>query len=166
MGGPELQRIDLQSLGFTVDAECTVPNGGGTKKEVPENLIDSGTENWNKWYCHNQNNSWIEIASTNSKIRLDGIAFKSANDEPTRDPVTATVKYVPYEQTEQNETKEWELIDTYDLDFEAERHKRIEIKFASCQQAWSQETYEVLIELTNPEGDSLQLAEIELLTDI
>jgi len=47
--GEDFTRIDLEELGATVQAEYSV-NGGGTRREYPENLIKDGVESWNKWY--------------------------------------------------------------------------------------------------------------------
>jgi len=47
--GDGFERIDLQILEATVEAEYTIPNGGGNGKELPENLIAEGDQDWNKW---------------------------------------------------------------------------------------------------------------------
>lgn len=43
-----MKRFDVANFA-KVDAQFTVPNGGGTKKEFPQNLLSAGQEGWNKW---------------------------------------------------------------------------------------------------------------------
>jgi len=47
--GDGFERIDLQILEATVEAEYTIPNGGGNGLELPKNLIAEGDQDWNKW---------------------------------------------------------------------------------------------------------------------
>jgi len=66
--------------------------GGGTKREFAENLLKDGEEDWNKWCaapCAG-NTSWTMLTFKNS-INFCEIGFKSANDEPDRDPTSVEV---------------------------------------------------------------------------
>jgi len=47
--GDDFERIDLEILGATVEAEYTLPGGGKWGLELPENIIKEGDEPWNKW---------------------------------------------------------------------------------------------------------------------
>ena len=44
-----MKEIHLNEQNTTVECSHSV-NGGGTGKEYPINLINSGTEPWNKWF--------------------------------------------------------------------------------------------------------------------
>jgi len=47
--GDDFERIDLEILGATVEAEYTIPNGGSRSLHYPKNLINEKEINWNKW---------------------------------------------------------------------------------------------------------------------
>ena len=87
---------NLIEYSFTGDdkgqCEKNAKLGGGTQLEYPENLLKAGQEDWNKWCaasCKNHTN-WtsIEFAETRTFCEL---GFKSANDEPGRDPTSVEV---------------------------------------------------------------------------
>ena len=40
---------NLRETGSSVTAQFSLPGGGGSKKEMPINLISHGQEPWNKW---------------------------------------------------------------------------------------------------------------------
>jgi len=44
-----LKAIDLTEWNTIVTAQHTIARGGGTGKEVPKNIVNSGEEPWNKW---------------------------------------------------------------------------------------------------------------------
>lgn len=70
----------------------TIKNGGGTKREFPENLLKPGEEDWNKWCAINckKQSSWTLIEFKESLI-ISALGFKSANDAPYRDPTSVEV---------------------------------------------------------------------------
>ena len=79
----------LNSFSPTVEVTCqySVANGGGTGREYPKNLIDSQNQNWNKWCACDciDGKSWIRV-DFKQQLTFCGIATKTANDCPHRDP--------------------------------------------------------------------------------
>jgi len=127
-----------------------VPGGGGSLKEFPENLIDPGTEPWNKWYATHTSSSWV-LLEIPHVIQIAGIGFRSANDMPHRDPDRATVEiFIDGGQVETY---------IYDLDFDDERRDMRKFNF----DAWII-TSVVKITFENFDADEIQLHEIQLLS--
>lgn len=88
--------------------------GGGTRREFAENLIKSGDEDWNKWCaapCKDHTN-WTIIQFEKTLIISD-LGFKSANDEPNRDPTSVEVYILTVEN-------EWLFCDAFLLGFNPE----------------------------------------------
>ena len=82
---------ELDITGFSVIAQYTVANGGGSGNEYPQNLVKSGTEEWNKWYEASSSRSWVVLHSHVGSVRVNQISFRSANDSPARDPGSVTI---------------------------------------------------------------------------
>jgi len=64
--------------------------GGGTGREFLENLLQTGTEPWNKWLHPNAMGdpvSWVQADFRDHSFRVTGYSMCSANDSPERDPV-------------------------------------------------------------------------------
>lgn len=87
----DLTRLNFEGLA-EVSADHTIPNGGGSHKEFPENLLRAGTEPWNKWCQVVSNNSRVVI-EFKQQVEIIGFGFKSANDCPHRDPNSVMVSY-------------------------------------------------------------------------
>jgi hypothetical protein len=64
--------------------------GGGTGREFLSNLLNTGTEAWNKWVHPHARSSWVKMEFRRSQ-HVVGYALCSANDCPNRDPVSWTV---------------------------------------------------------------------------
>jgi hypothetical protein len=64
--------------------------GGGTGREFVQNLLNDGTEGWNKWYHCPTNSSWV-MAQLCEEHELHGYGVCSANDCPHRDPMEWTL---------------------------------------------------------------------------
>jgi hypothetical protein len=98
-----------------VSCEKNMKKGGGTRREFAENLIKSGEESWNKWCVApcpgNTNWTIIEFQKT---IFFSDLGFKSANDEPNRDPTSVEV-YILSPQ------HEWIFCDAFLLSFNPEQ---------------------------------------------
>lgn len=147
----DFTRIDLEELGATVKAEYSV-NGGGTRREYPENLIKDGEEPWNKWYQVSSKTSWVEI-NIPTEVEFGAIAFKSANDVPRRDPEIADLQIW-------NESEgKWNGLGTFDLTFESKRWNTLYFDIPRSK------TNKVKVTFTNTDFRQIQLGEILLLKD-
>ena len=80
-----------------MEADFYFRDGGGTRREFPINLLNPGTEPWNKWCETYSAQSWVNVTLAH-EITVVGLGFKSANDAPHRDPDEILVKYVPVGQ--------------------------------------------------------------------
>jgi hypothetical protein len=95
-----------------------VPNGGGTRREFPHNLLSAGQEPWNKW-CEVQSDLARITVKLNRTLKVHGFGFKSANDEPKRDPDQVDIRYL-------DDKNVMVHFVTYKLDFEQKRWHTLE----------------------------------------
>lgn len=75
--------IPKEDITMSVAGDCM---GGGTGREFKENLLNDGTEDWNKW-LHESETSWVQYDFNEGKYVAE-YTLCSANDCPSRDPVT------------------------------------------------------------------------------
>lgn len=77
--------VPYNLIGSQVDCHHVLPNGGGTGREFPKELVNP---NHTKWYtnqqCGNGLAGWVHIKFPKPLI-LNGFGITSANDMPTRD---------------------------------------------------------------------------------
>lgn len=63
--------------------------GGGTGRELVQNLHNDGTEPWNKWFHPGYvRQSWVDAVFVDGEKTVTAYALCSANDCPDRDPVS------------------------------------------------------------------------------
>ena len=73
-------------------ASGSAPAGGGTGRECIENLLNTGSESWNKWFDVSTSDIWIQADfEENSLFSITGYSLCSANDSPGRDPMAWTL---------------------------------------------------------------------------
>jgi len=82
------------------------------QRKFPENLIDNGSEKWNKWRTESSKTAWVEITIP-EEVEFSVVGFKSANNKPHNDPESVDFSYW--------DDNGWVEVDTYNLDFEKER---------------------------------------------
>jgi len=83
-------RIPLTEEDTTVTANFSV-RGGSSGKVWAKNLLTDGEEPWNKWYEDESEVADIKVDFDTAAREVVAVAFKSANDEPERDPETVLV---------------------------------------------------------------------------
>jgi len=84
--------------------------------ERKENLIKYGNETWNKWLAFT-NKSWIVVNFKDVTTPIGALGFKSANDEPDRDPEKITIECF--------ENNTWNVVHEINPDWQGERFKEI-----------------------------------------
>ena len=103
-GVPEVFKDRIPASNITLQAAGCV-NGGGTGREFIQNLNNSSTASWDKWYhCGSISSSWVEATFRGGPQVLVAYAMCSANDVPARDPVRWTLEGLVCE------TQRWELL--------------------------------------------------------
>jgi hypothetical protein len=82
----ESQRVPAAELRFTASADV---RGGGTGAEYVENLKNSSTEPWDKWFTGGGRTAWVtqHINLSEQQYYITKYALCSANDCANRDPV-------------------------------------------------------------------------------
>lgn len=91
---------EIAPSSMSVQVSSTV-YGGGTGREYPENLLEPGNHDWNKWYTGNTGEQWIQLTLPEPKV-IKFYGLKSANDCEGRDPCT-------WQALGKTEAGEWEV---------------------------------------------------------
>ena len=134
------ERIPLTCENTTVTAQFDV-QGGGTGKEIVQNILSDGEEAWNKWYQATSATSWVLFDFNGDVRELNAFAFKSANDVPSRDPKHVDISVWLEGETEKTEvgsfdltfTKRWETTEEFKLNVESVRATKVEFQFYNSQ---------------------------------
>ena len=87
-----LQVYSFDPSTATVSASHSV-QGGGTGREFPPNILNHGSEAWNKWYQASSSTASITV-DFKAAHQFRGIGFRAANDCPHRDPDVAKVHFM------------------------------------------------------------------------
>jgi hypothetical protein len=132
--------------------------GGGTGKEVKENLLKDGQEAWNKWvHPGSVHSSWIIYDFGNTTLNIFAYGLCSANDCPRRDPIQWTLE--GYDSTLNQWTKLHHVPEDRNL-FQS----RFEWHWYTLDDAKSCSKVRLLIEKVRHAGDCLQLAHFHIKT--
>lgn len=86
--------MNPDQVSLRASADC---RGGGTGREFVDNLKQTGTEGWNKWFTGHETSAEVLVRfSPNSDgsvgLYVNKYALCSANDCPERDPHSWTVE--------------------------------------------------------------------------